>query len=118
MKSCFIFLALSLCALLFAGCYKDATVSVTNNVHNVQLDNINFDQFGIGSRILPGESTPELTISESEGVRFPLSAPLQFYMIKGDRRVFLTTKEHYTLNADDRLVIVISDDTEVVTTDQ
>lgn len=114
MKARFIFSALPLLALLFAGCYKEATVRVTNRVHNVQLDNINFDKFGIGSRILPGESTPELTVSEYDDVRFPLSAPLQFYMIKGDRRVFLTTKEHYTLNADDRLEIVVSDDTEVV----
>jgi hypothetical protein len=99
--------------LLFASCEKKATIQVTNKVHNVQLDNISFDQIGIGSYILPGESSPETTVS-SRDISFPLSAPVQFYMVKGDRRVFLKTKEVYTLNVDDKLVVVISDDTEVV----
>jgi hypothetical protein len=99
--------------LLLVSCYEEATIRVTNNVHNVQLDNINFDKIGIGTCVLPGETTQEVTISSRE-VSFPLSAQLQFYMVKSDRRVFLKTKETYTLNVDDKLVVVISDDTEVV----
>ncbi|MDR0691699.1 MAG: hypothetical protein LBF69_01530 [Prevotellaceae bacterium] len=114
MKYRFIFCVILLFTLLLTSCEKEATIKVTNNVHNVQLDNISFDKFGIGSYILPGETTPELTISTADDVSFPLSAPLQFYMVKGDRRVFLKTKEIYTLNVDDKLVVVISDDTEVV----
>jgi hypothetical protein len=100
-------------AVLCTSCEDEATIRVTNAVHNVQLDNVNFDKFGVGSYILPGESTPEVTISSKEA-SFPLSAQLQFYMVKGDRRVFLKTKDTYTLNADDKLTITINDDTEVV----
>jgi DNA-binding LytR/AlgR family response regulator len=111
MKYRSIFYVILLFTLLCTSC-DEATIQVTNKVHNVQLDNISFDKFGIGSHILPGESTQELRLRHYE-TSFPLSAPIQFYMVKGDRRVFLKTKEIYTLNADDKLVVVISDDTEV-----
>ncbi|MDR2126382.1 MAG: hypothetical protein LBP63_06105 [Prevotellaceae bacterium] len=114
MKKHSIFYVILLFALLFTSCDKTATIQVTNNVHNVRLDNINFDKFGIGSHIITGESTQQVEISTQDNVSFPLSAQLQFYMVKGDTRVFLKTKEIYTLNEDAKLIIVINDDTEVV----
>jgi hypothetical protein len=114
MKYRLIFPIAFLLAFLFAACGEKATIKVTNSVHNVQLDNINFDQFGVGSSILPGESTQEVRITTHEGAIFPIKAPLQFYMVKGGRRVFLETKKIYTLNANDRLKITIDDQTEVV----
>ncbi|MDR1983873.1 MAG: hypothetical protein LBQ28_03505 [Prevotellaceae bacterium] len=114
MKNHLIFYIILPFVLLFTSCEKTATIKVTNAVHNVRLDNINFDKFGIGSNILPGESTHEMTISTEDNISFPISSQLQFYMVKGNSRVFLKTKEIYTLNADDKLNIIIDDNTEVV----
>jgi hypothetical protein len=111
MKHTLLFLPL----LLMASCFDEASIQVTNNVSNVMLENIQLGQIGVDSRLLPGESTPELVVSErTEDVTFPISAQLQFYMVKGERRVFLKTQATYTLNADDNLNIVIDNDTEVV----
>ena len=43
-----------------------------------------------------------------------MSAQVEFYMVKGDKRVFLKTKEYYRLEKDQKLSIIISDTTEVV----
>jgi hypothetical protein len=79
------------------------------------MDKIQLGEIGIGSELMPGESTKKLTISEfTEDITFPITAPLQFYMVKGENTVFLKTKNSYTLYADDELQIIISDSTEVV----
>ncbi|MDR0415162.1 MAG: hypothetical protein LBH84_07095, partial [Prevotellaceae bacterium] len=86
--------------LLSVSCYEEASIQVTNSVHNVRMDNIQFDKIGIGSMLMPGESTKKLTISEyTEDVTFPISAQLQFYMVADENVVFLKTKKIYTLHA-------------------
>ncbi|MDR3366091.1 MAG: hypothetical protein LBO71_03890 [Prevotellaceae bacterium] len=115
MKRKLILPALLLPLLLAAACFDEASIRVTNKVHNVMLDNIQFDQIGIASGLLTGETTSKLTISEhTAGVNFPITAQVQFYMVQGDRRVFLKTEDVYTLDVDDNLTIVIDDSTAVV----
>ncbi|MDR1343291.1 MAG: hypothetical protein LBK18_08585 [Prevotellaceae bacterium] len=107
--------ALFLSLLWLASCHEQASIQVTNNLRNVVMSNVQFDRIGLGTRLLPGESTEKVTISDySEGITFPVTARLQFYMVKDDNMVFLKTKNAYTLQADDELHIDISDDTEVV----
>jgi hypothetical protein len=107
--------ALFLSLLWSASCRDRASIQVTNNLHNVVMSNVQFDQIGVGTWLLPGESTAKVTISNySEGITFPVTARLQFYMVKGDNMIFLKTKNAYTLQVNDELHIEISDDTEVV----
>jgi hypothetical protein len=101
-------------ALILSACHDEARIQVTNRVHNVRLDNISYSNVRIGSNLLPGETT-EATVSDRyEEVSFPATAPLEFYMVKGDRRIYLKTKEFFRLDADEMLEIVIADDTELV----
>jgi hypothetical protein len=101
--------------LLFVSCYKEATISVTNNVGNVSIGNISYGNIYIGYKsLLPGETASEIISNGRDEVKFPMSAQLQFYMISGENKVFLKSKETYTLNADQHLKIVIDNNTEVV----
>lgn len=101
-------------SVLLLGCSNEAKISVTNNVHNVRLDNISFSNARIGSNLYPGETT-EATISDKyKDISFPLSSPLEFYMVKGEQRVYLRTKKYYSVDKDETLTIVITDDTELI----
>jgi len=101
-------------SVLLSGCYNEAKVRVTNNVHNVRLDNISFSNIRIGSNLYPGATT-ETTISDAyKDISFPLSSQLEFYMVKGEQRVYLRTKKYYSVDKDETLTIVIADDTELI----
>jgi len=112
MKTKIIFLLFA--GVFLSGCFDEAKVQVTNKVHNVRLDNISFAKFHIGSYLYPGE-TAETTISDQyKDITFPVSSRLEFYMVKGDKRVYLQTKDYYRVDKDGILKIDITDDTEVI----
>jgi hypothetical protein len=100
-------------AFLFPSCEKEAKIQVTNNVHNVRLDNISFSKVQIGSYLLPGESTETTITDKNRNISFPLSEPLEFYMVKGDKRVYLKTKDYFNVDDGETLKIIIDDDTEL-----
>ncbi|GHU70827.1 hypothetical protein FACS189413_11700 [Bacteroidia bacterium] len=106
---------LGVCALFFlSSCLEQAKIQVTNHVHNVRLENISFSTNRIGSNLYPGETT-EMTIRHSSDENFfPQSAQLEFYMVKGDKRVYLKTKESFFIDEDETLKIVIDDATELI----
>ena len=113
MKSKHIILLL-LCCAFFTSCENESVIKITNNVHNVKLDKISFADIAVGSNLLPGESA-EKTISEYyTEISFPLSSQVEFYLVSADKRIFLKTKETFTLRADDKLTIIIDDNTEVI----
>jgi hypothetical protein len=98
----------------FASCHDEAQIEVTHRVHNVRLDQISFSKVRIGSELLPGESV-ETTLSDRyEDISFPVTAPLEFYMVKGDKRVYLKTKKLFRVDAGEKLQIVLEDATELV----
>jgi hypothetical protein len=101
--------------VFITSCTEEAKIQVTNQVHNVQLNKISFSGEYIGTNLYSGETT-EATIKEGSGndISFPVKAPLEFYMVKGDKTVYLKTKEYFHLDKDETLKIVISDDTELI----
>jgi hypothetical protein len=101
-------------AFLFFSCVDKAKVQVTNNVHNVRLDNISYSGVAIDSYLLPGETTEREISDPYDDISFPVFAPLEFYMVKGDKRVFLKTKQSFKVNKDETLKIFINDSTELI----
>ena len=93
--------------------YDKGNIKVQNNVHNVKLESISWGDYSITYSLITGEESNEVTIEDKKGT-FPKMNDLNFYMVSGDKRVFLKTKEKYILNADQNLTIVISDSTEVL----
>ncbi|KAA6335702.1 hypothetical protein EZS27_016095 [termite gut metagenome] len=111
----FRYIILSVFALLFVSCDKSASISVTNNVGNVSIENVSYGDISIGYKfLLPGETVSEIISDGRDRVKFPMSAQLQFYMVSGENKVFLKSKEVYTLDADQHLKIIIDDNTEVI----
>ncbi len=95
------------------SCKKDeASITVTNKIGNIKIDNINWSGMFLGSGLLPGESTYVLTLTEDD-IDFPKTSHLEFYMYKKNKRVFLKTRAKYTLKAGDKLEIIIDDTTKV-----
>jgi len=101
-------------SILLSGCYNEAKVQVTNKVHNVRLDNISFSKIPIGSYLLTGETAETILSDKYKDVSFPISSQLDFYMVKGDKRVYLRTKDYYRVDKDETLAVVITDDTELI----
>lgn len=96
------------------SCTEEATVQVTNNVHNVRLDDISF-KVAIGTAAYPGETIERKLRGGFGGeVSFPVRAQLEFYMVKGDKRAYLKTKEFFSVDDGGTLKIVLTDDTELV----
>lgn len=103
-----------LLSFVMISCHDEATVTVVNEVSNVQLSNISFGDYAVYNNLLPGESGSVVISEEWSNVSFPLTESVSFYMVKGGDRVYLRTKESYRLDKDDELTISITDDTEVV----
>jgi hypothetical protein len=101
-------------AFLFLSCEKEAKVQVTNNVHNVRLDNISFSNVQVGSNLYPGESTETKITDKYRDISFPLSSQLEFYMVKGDKQVYLKTKAYFKVDESETLKILIDDNTELM----
>ncbi|MBB4037052.1 hypothetical protein GGR21_002966 [Dysgonomonas hofstadii] len=116
MKIQYIILLCAILGFVSTSCDNNARVSVTNKVSNVRLENISYGDISLGSsKLIFGETTGERTISDRwDGIKFPMNEKVQFYMVSGDNRVLLITKESYKLDEDQHLNIVIDDDTDVI----
>lgn len=102
-------------ALFLVSCEeKEGTIEVKNSVDNVQLVNITIDGNYITSSLLPGESGKRTFYKNNyNDISFPIKGVIEFYMIKGDKRVYLRTKESYRLDEGKTLYIDITNETEV-----
>ncbi|MDL2223474.1 hypothetical protein LJB98_05185 [Bacteroidales bacterium OttesenSCG-928-M11] len=109
-----IYLFILFFALCLVSCKdKEAVIEVKNSVDNVLLENISINGYGISSRLLPGETGKRVFYEESDDISFPINGHIEFYMISGDSRVYLKTKEVYTLDLEEKLFIDITNKTEV-----
>lgn len=114
MKS-LLYTIIAICLILvFSSCDDEAEIKVTNKIGSVRLDNISFGEKGLINSLLPGESKSFTLTERMDAVKFPMTDQIKFYMIKGDSRVLLYTKESFKLNKDQKLDIVITKDTEVI----
>ncbi|MEA2043068.1 MAG: hypothetical protein U9N85_11025 [Bacteroidota bacterium] len=99
----------------FVSCEKEVegVVKVQNKVHNVRLEQIRWNDRQISYSLLPGETSDQVIFTDYKEF-FPKTEVLEFYMTANNKRVYLKTRESYTLNAGGELNIIISDDTEVL----
>lgn len=99
----------------FVSCEEEVEgiVKVQNKVHNVKLEQIMWNGRQLTYSLLPGETSAEVFFTDYNEF-FPKTDIVEFYMAANGKRVFLKTRQSYTLNAGGELTIVISDDTEVV----
>lgn len=108
-----ILIPIALFALILSSCEKTAKIRVKNLVHNAALESISFDDYSIGYSLYPGETAPKTLISDEKS-DWPKTAPIEFFMIRDNNRVYLKTRYGFTLDADDDLLVIIADTTEVV----
>ncbi|MCL2327426.1 MAG: hypothetical protein FWC39_02805 [Bacteroidetes bacterium] len=99
-------------SLTLSSCYEKAKITIQNNVPNAVLQRINWDDYPIASSLLPGEKRT-YTVDDAKS-KFPKESVVKFYMKRGDNQVYLETKQIFTLNINDDILIVISDTTQVV----
>lgn len=98
---------------LLCSCEDHGKIRVQNKVHNVRLDRISWGDFSIAYSLLTGEESDEVTITDKKG-SFPKIYNVSFYMENNGKTVYLKTKSKFQLDADQNLLIVISDTTQVV----
>ncbi len=108
-----IVILLILSTLLFVACEDEGNIIVQNKVHNATLTQVSWGTYHVASSLLPGEKSSEKCISDKKD-NFPKIAIVKFYLNRDDKQVYLETKQMFTLNGGQNLLIVISDTTSVV----
>ena len=100
--------------LVTTGCdeYEEGHIKVQNKVHNVTLQNINWGGTGVYDYLMTGETSYDVTISDKKD-SWPKTFQLEFYMVADGNRVYLKTRQQYTLDYDQELLIVVADTTAV-----
>jgi hypothetical protein len=95
------------------SCQEVGRIKVQNKLPNTKLDNISFGDISIYYSLLPGETSSEVTVSDSKR-SFPKINQLEFYMESNGNKVYLKTKKKYRLDSDETLTITVSDTTQVI----
>lgn len=98
--------------ILLTSCLEKGKIQIENRIHNVKLMNIKWNGEMISYELYPGESSEIIEIVDKRN-KFPKTSPVEFTMTYGDKRVFLRTREKYTLDYDQKLVIILHDTTKV-----
>ena len=102
-----------LAALVSAACDRDrGEIRVTSEVTSVVLRNIRWGERHVATRLLPGEWSSWLVISENDET-FEEEHHVTFYMEKDGAKVFLRTKEKFFVGKDSETEVIIGPDTEV-----
>jgi len=73
--------------------------------------NIKWNEEIISYELYPGENSEIIEIIDKRN-KFPKTSPVEFIMTYGDKRLF-RTREKYTLNNDQKLIIILHDTTKV-----
>ena len=105
-------LPIVLTVFILTSCIESGTIQVENRVHNVRLENINFNDIPITYSLMPGQKSSKVRVSGYKD-DFPKAGQVEFIMTRDGNRVYLKTKASYLLNYDENLFIIISDTTEV-----
>lgn len=104
----------SLSALFFlVACSESAEIKVKNLVHNASLEDISYGDYSIGYNLYPGETSESKVIYDDPG-SWPKAEQIEFYMVRDGNMVYLKTAYAFTLNAGDKLQVIISDTTQVI----
>ena len=99
--------------MLLSSCYDKGYITVQNKVHNATLSHISWADYSLVSSLSPGEKSLKMTVSEKKK-NFPKSDIIKFYMQRGENQVYLETKYSFTVDADQHLIVTISDTTSVI----
>jgi hypothetical protein len=98
--------------LALASCQEEATITIQNNVSNATLEGVSWDDYFITNTLLPGEKSTR-TISDDKS-KFPKKSVVKFYMKRSGNKVYLETKQTFSLDKKENIHIVISDTTQVI----
>lgn len=90
----------------------EAVIRVQNKVHNVKLERVYWNNFQLAYSLLPGQTSNDYVIYDYPE-DFPKTDVAEFYMTADGNRVYLQTRQSYTLNAEQDLTIIIDDTTRV-----
>lgn len=105
--------ALCIISALYS-CGDEGTITITNKVHNVKLEKLSIASESINGTILTGESTSRTFSESSDSDIFPIEGVIKFYMVSNGNRVYLHTVDRFRLDKKKKLVVEITDETEVI----
>src|SRR5688572_16975131 len=99
MKNIILIIAIAICAV---SCSKKSEIKITSKVSNCKLESISFGDYKIAGSLITNESSPTEEIRDKKN-NFPKTFPIVFYMVSRGNRVFLRTKEEFTLTSEGSL---------------
>ena len=105
-------LILVFATLIFISCNQTGSIQIQNKISNVEIIDIQWGKNYIESDLLPGETSSKMTISDYDE-SLPASHKVTFKMTANNKSIYLETEKNYVLNANDNLLIILTDSTKV-----
>ncbi|MEN0045578.1 MAG: hypothetical protein AAF806_00830 [Bacteroidota bacterium] len=102
MNKVLIFIAFS---LLFCSCKEDSSLTVSNELENVVLQNVQWDNRFIATELLPGQSA-DIVLSPYT-TDLPKAAVIHFEMKANNRRVGLRTVQEFEVKEEEDVRVEI-----------
>lgn len=99
------------------SCYKSGEIQVQNNISNVVIEDVYWGDNYLSSELMPGEKSSVNIINKYEE-ELPSSNTITFKMTANNSSIYLQTVEKFTLNQDEKILIVLEDSTKVVNPNQ
>lgn len=100
------------------GCTEDpGEITVQNLIHGAVIKDVRWGDLFLAGELLPGEKSAKQRVHDaneaSYGVDLPAAYPIKFYMeVQGDR-LYLQTRELYSLDTQIKTDVILSDTTQV-----
>jgi hypothetical protein len=113
MKRIYILVGCAMMIYLFFGCKEKSTVQLQNNISTVKITDVKWGNHFLSNELLPGESSKKITVDPLYE-KLPKTEQVTFKMVANNKTVYLETEGKYTLNEEDNLLIVLSDETKVM----
>jgi len=95
---------------------KEGSLTVRNKLKKAVISRLEWGEFAVSSYLLPGENSRTLTFVEDDYYYgdLPQTHILSFYVEANGGIVYLQTKNSFTLNYGDELLIDIDSATEII----
>ncbi len=89
----------------------EGTVTIKNEISNIEISNVYFYGETIAYSLLPGQKD-SYTFYDTED-EFPKTSQVSFTMSANNKKVYLVTLNDYVLSAGSELIITLTDSTKV-----
>lgn len=89
----------------------EGTVTIKNEISNMEISDVKFGDYTVAYSLLPGQDNSLIIYDKEDG--FPKTCQTSFKMTSNNKVVYLVTLDDYVLDQGTEITITLSDSTKV-----